>query len=77
MPRPETAVLGREAACAPIQKRHTKPIHCGKRYGRLTTPGGAVQKVLAKKKMTLAMRHLSWEQSYVSLTGFMGAVWWC
>jgi hypothetical protein len=29
--RPETAVFGFEAPCAPIKKRHSKPIYYGKR----------------------------------------------
>jgi hypothetical protein len=37
-PEPETAVVGCQAPCAPIQKRHTKSIYCGERYGRLTAP---------------------------------------
>ena len=37
-------VLGGYAApCALMQKRHTKPIYCGKRSGRLNPPGGPEQ----------------------------------
>ena len=39
LPAPETAVLDGYAPCAPIQKRHTKPIYIEKREWWVTTPG--------------------------------------
>ena len=31
LPGPDTAVLGWQVPCAPVQKCHTKPIHCEER----------------------------------------------
>ena len=39
-PAPQTAILDGHAPRAPMQTRHTKPIYCGKREGRLAAPGG-------------------------------------
>jgi hypothetical protein len=38
-PRRQPAVFGGYAPRAPVQKPHTKPIHIGKREGRLSAPG--------------------------------------
>jgi hypothetical protein len=45
LPAPETVVFGCDAPRAPVSKHRTKPIHSGKRYGRLNRPEAGPDRV--------------------------------